>query len=143
MISVPHIFMPHYNVESYVEEIDRVKTWIQDRTTWIDENISKIGEEEIIIEDISQLSNSNAFKLYTNPVNSNLTMQINCIEPVNISVKLINALGQQFSLDEQECVQGSYSKTWNIKELGAKPGVYQCLVLLNNKQLKVLKLVVQ
>lgn len=137
------IFSPHYNVDSYSEEIDRLKQWIQDRVAWIDDNIPKIGNTSVNIEDKLTLNNGVFISLYPNPVSNTINIEMNIKETGNLNIQLINTLGQQFTLDDQNCNQGKYQKSWSIEQLGIKPGIYYCAIAQNNKHRNILKLVVQ
>ena len=126
---------------NYEDEMDYLKSWIQDRIEWLDDNIYQIytGIEHAqpgIIPGKFTLGQN-----YPNPFNSGTVIQYTIIgannySPLQIDLSIYNLLGQKVAtLVNKEQAAGSYQVHWDGKDQFNKSvpsGVYIYRLQTNN-----------
>ena len=85
-----YIWPNSYIGNSYANEIDFLKTWIEDRITWMDSQLEQIPD----ISSITEYANSYEVYPYPNPFTESLTFKVNLVEENDIQIILTNLLGQ-------------------------------------------------
>jgi hypothetical protein len=112
----------------YQEEIDYLKTWIQERIQWIDDNIYNIytgtgSQAANPVPDQYHLGQN-----YPNPFNAHTLIPIVIPKKSRIQVDIFNILGQKvLSLLDAERSPGSYLLRWDGKDnlgISVPSGVY-------------------
>jgi len=93
----PGYFPPDFpikDLETYDDEINFIKDWLDKRIDWLDENFLKISE--IHGDDESMLLNSFWLQQnYPNPFNQSTTINFTLPEQVNVKLCIYNSLGEE------------------------------------------------
>lgn len=140
---IPWSNASQYPVTSYEDEISKLKSFIADRTKWIDENIGKIYYPPVIISEI----NENETKLFNcsffpNPFEHNIVMEMISDNGGNIRIELYNMIGQMEFFKEEK-VDGGYNQIYidgsEISNLSS--GVYIVKIFNNNVPVNSQKLI--
>ncbi len=143
-----HYVWPNYFVgDTYQEEIDYMKNWIEQRLDWIDEHIPKptgITDAPVVP------SNHRLEQNYPNPFNATTTIRYyisdsrsvatqNIASQQNVEITIHNISGQKIAtLVSQNQAAGAYSIRWHAK--GSPSGLYFCLLRVNNTPVRTKKL---
>ena len=123
--------------QTYSEEIQNTKNWIEDRLIWLDANILAEGN---CFTGIQNLVSDKAVDLWPNPCKTNFAIQFDeSILPY--SLEIFNLHGKREFLKELDNRIMNTTINFNVNQLGLSKGVY--LIKLNYfKTVKYLKLVV-
>ena len=102
---------------TYSSEVNDLKSWIWDRTAWMDANIigscQNIGISEKALTPIG-------IQTFPNPFRNNLTVTYNVPETANVKLEIVNVLGEQVQLlIDQTKNTGSYVESINTQQLSA------------------------
>lgn len=90
---------PNYFVgQNYQEEIDYLKTWIDDRLAWMDNQIEQLSFTNSLAEEIA---NSYEIYAYPNPFTEYITFRINLKKSADLKVSIYNLLGQEMYVSER------------------------------------------
>lgn len=131
-------FQEGYVADSYKEEIDGLKNWIQGRADWIDANINEIYypiSDFTSIDDIIAY-NSNQFSsvIYPNPIKDHFIMDLNMPKSGLLAVEIIDITGKIVSIIEPTQVdKGNYKVIWKKDSEQIKPGLHILNLKLNNE----------
>lgn len=134
-----------YSVDNYNEEIEYIKQWIEERTVWIDENISAIyypvTEYPSDIRDI--YSEFVVSEIYPNPFYEHFTIKLKLKSDLEISANLLTMDGKRIDIIPITSVStGEFLLYWN--DAGTlSNGIYILEVRINNEvreQFKIVKL---
>jgi hypothetical protein len=139
------LFVNVYGVNNYSEEIEHIKQWIDERTTWIDENISAIyypvTDFPSNMHDL--YSRSIVSEIYPNPFSDNFTIKLKLDSDMEISANLLTMDGKKIDIIPLTSVQpGEFILHWNEGAILCN-GVYILEIRINNEvreQYKVVKL---
>jgi len=116
--------------QTYLEDLNYLKTYIENRSIWIDNNLPgncslAIDEQEFIAE---------YHRIWPNPSSNKINLGISLFQPGILHFKLYDITGkliQEWPLGKH--TQGSHA--FQISELNIKSGVYLYSVELNNEML--------
>jgi hypothetical protein len=127
---------------SYEEDILFMKTFLNQRLAWVDENISKIYYA--IPSIVSGISSENNYWIYPNPFTSELNVGIQSADRATYSLELYDITGRKIhSLQHPVPVSGHVDLSMNDAGiLGLAKGLYVLVVRKNGEmvyQLKVMK----
>jgi hypothetical protein len=121
---VPAVF---YEFESYQDEIDFLKDWIEERIQWIDENILLLTE----IDDPEPKSRD--FELYQNspnPFNASTQIRFDIPADAFVTIVIFNVRGQRIrTLTAGHLRGGTHFSSWdgrNDHGVAVASGVYFC-----------------
>ncbi len=121
---VPDVFE---TFQTYQDEVDYLKWWIEERIEWMDQNIKLIthvdaAPENLIPEGIVLQQN------YPNPFNPSTTIRFNLPQPAQVRLDIYNLQGQLVrTLLNQTMRSGSFDVVWDGESLDggqAASGVY-------------------
>jgi hypothetical protein len=114
----------------YQEEIDYLKTWIQDRIQWIDDNIYHLYTGTASVESNPVADQYIMGQNYPNPFNTHTIIPIVLPKNSRIKVEIFDIVGQKvLSLLDAEWGAGTYSLKWDGKDIfgnSVPSGVYIC-----------------
>ncbi|MBN1466697.1 CotH kinase family protein [candidate division KSB1 bacterium] len=120
---MPGIF---YSFQSYQDEIDYLKYWIEDRVKWMDEYVllfSDVSEKEVTPPSDFILSQN-----YPNPFNPSTTMQFELQVAAQVNLLILNINGQRVrTVLDAEKMAGHHSVSWDGTDDAGRPvssGVY-------------------
>ncbi|MBN1183523.1 MAG: CotH kinase family protein [Bacteroidales bacterium] len=110
------LFTNTYQVANYEEEIEHIKNYIQERTTWMDETIP-----EIFYPVKEYPSNTNDFlnepvveNIYPNPFNDVVNIKVNLASPAVVSACLVPMDGKTLEIIPENNLQpGEFVIHWN------------------------------
>lgn len=111
---------PNFYVgDTYQQEVDWLKDWVRQRTSWLDANmpnvVTAIGEEA--------REKSFSLRAYPNPFTSELKLEYAVSSPCQVTLELFNSLGQRVARIEQDHVTpGTHLAVFNPAGMG--DGVY-------------------
>ncbi len=112
----------HYVGDTYNQEISYLKSWIKQRLTWIDSNIS-------VPTGIMVNSEKLNVKYFPNPVIDELNISFSLDRKETIEMKFYSLNGQQISSYKYNNLTiGENEITYNISELNLNTGHYLCVL---------------
>lgn len=95
---------PNYFIgETYQEEIDFLKNWVDARLDWMDSQIALLSSTS---EHANEIANAYEVYAFPNPFAEHLTLRIKLKQPVDLTIKVFNLLGQNVFIQEQYCFPG-------------------------------------
>jgi len=125
--------------QTYQEEIDYLKTWIADRSTWLDNNLPGVCN---LTTNVSEKTNSVTCKFYPNPFSHSTTLQIQSsgkdISSTHLDIFDVTGrtvFEKDFSMSRQSLKEEL--------ELNLNPGIYFYSVYSGGSQSMTGKLMVQ
>lgn len=139
------LFTNVYFVNNYDEEIDHIKQWIDDRTVWIDENISEIYYPVTDYpSDIPTLNSQPLVQeIFPNPISDHLTIKLEQNTDIEVSASLISMDGKQIEIIPATYINsGEFYIHWNEAEKLSN-GLYILEIRINGEvreQYKIVKL---
>jgi len=128
------LFYPGYNVTTYEAEIYAMRNWLNNRLTWIDENIPKIYHpvklvEPVIVNEIGVYG----FDVFPNPYVDELRLSLYLEESRNVKIEIINLSGQLQYMVNEEVDAGNYEvNLTNQTTSSLKSGMYIVRLYLDN-----------
>ncbi len=137
---VPEVF---YTFETYQDEIDFLKAWIEQRITWMDNNIASLSGTE------HQRSIPNDFVLYSNypnPFNTTTTIHYSIPHAGYVNVTIYDGLGRRVkTLVDDFATPSEYRIQWygkNTTHKSVASGVYVVRIKFEQrvKEMKILLL---
>jgi hypothetical protein len=142
---------PNYFIgDTFEEEIDFMKDWINDRLTFLDEDIPKLGDKynvkneldynaEQIVEGPNQLS------FYPNPARSTVMLHISQSVTGPIIIDVYNIIGEKVGeIVNANLSSGTNEITWNLKnKYGSElaTGIYFAVMKLNYEVVDITKFI--
>jgi aminopeptidase YwaD len=81
---------------------------------------------------INEVNTFEALKLYPNPANDNLTVNLISNTNGNLSIRLINMMGQTLSYENITIFNGAINHSLDVSEIAN--GVYSVEVVLNGEK---------
>ncbi|MBN1562108.1 CotH kinase family protein, partial [candidate division KSB1 bacterium] len=106
---MPGIF---YSFQSYQDEIDYLKYWIDERVKWMDQNVllfSDVDEKEATTASDFVLSQN-----YPNPFNPSTTIRFEMPVTANVTLRILNLNGQCVrTLLDGDKMAGHHSVSWD------------------------------
>ncbi|MDQ3536187.1 MAG: CotH kinase family protein, partial [Bacteroidota bacterium] len=103
-----------YVGNTYSDEVNYLKGWIESRTSWLDENINKLSGITSV-EDNAGLNNK--INLYPNPVEKELYIKYFLEKDETYLIELFDTFGKQLLLSKLEAKSGKQVMTINLQEL--------------------------
>ncbi|MGD2033893.1 MAG: CotH kinase family protein [Bacteroidales bacterium] len=142
-----YVFQPSwpYNVASYEEEIDYFKGWLNERVTWVDENITAlyypVTEYPSAIDEQQTGPGTAVMKAYPNPFRKELRLNIYVPVDGDLQISIFNVNGQVADLFfEGYMREGYYNLFWS-DEHRLPEGIYLLNVMLDEQPVGRIKLV--
>lgn len=139
------LFTNAYDIHVYKDDIDHIKQWITDRTTWIDENISDLYYPVQNYPSFTNepLADNIVSSIYPNPFSEQFTITLHLKEDCEVSANLIAMNGKVVSsLSPEYAAAGNYKMHCEFSEV-LETGIYILEIKFNNtttKHYKVLKI---
>jgi len=124
--------------ETYAEEISSLKTWLNNRLNWIDQNLPgtcyTVGNQET-----GKISHDT--KVFPNPASTGFTVEYLLAEPGSVKLELLSHDGKRMAqIEKQGLSAGTQQEFLDISALS--PGVYLLRISMNGNTVfhKVVKL---
>jgi len=92
---------PDYNIYTYEQEIDSMKSWITRRAQWIDNNIENIYYAPLDIN-YTSLPDQGNFYIYPNPFYNNFNIKLNSGAQLNYSYEIYDLFGRKMNFVKPE-----------------------------------------
>lgn len=105
---------------TYYGEINYLKQWLQERLQWIDANLANTGPCAKVPTDEEK---SFVPTIYPNPIISQLSLQIKTKMNQEVSLQIMNAIGQKMNIQKIAVIRGDNLIT-NIKTNNWSAGFY-------------------
>jgi hypothetical protein len=111
---------PNFYVgNTYQQEVDWLKDWVRQRTSWLDANmptvVTAVGDEA--------REKTFSMQAYPNPFTSELKLEYSISNPCQVTLELFNSLGQRVALIEQDhATPGTHRAVFHPTSMG--DGVY-------------------
>lgn len=86
-----YVWPNNYIGYTYVNEVNYLKKWIDDRLTWLDYNIAGL-EAVTALED--ELITKNNISIYPNPTNGKFSIQFSTFPDSDFKIEILNQLGE-------------------------------------------------
>jgi len=127
---------PNYFIGStYQQEIDYLKTWINNRLSWMDANV----EIATILLDSKYIENQ--ISVYPNPINRQMNLELEVKDLNKIDLEIIDLLGKRVLHSKYSPIsKGKQAFQLNIPKV--KPGYYILKVRQKEQIINVQKLVI-
>ncbi len=123
------------------QSIDQLKTWINDRIEWLDENMP--GKCITIPDSIdNEVEN---IKVYPNPVSDYAIISFNFKEPTIITIKVYDLMGKEVKqVSDNQLFSGENTISFDVR--GLSPGMYFMYIqtnrFINSLKLSVIKIII-
>lgn len=138
------IFYEGYYVNSYENEISTMKDWITTRLEWMDNNVDLIyfPLKHVGINQLASNAGNLNIRVYPNPFESELNINLNLENESNIRIELFNMTGQLQHQISRENVSGSVNFAWNDSKLASlQSGMYVAKIYVNGTPYQSLKII--
>lgn len=112
--------------DTYLEEIDYLKTWLMDRVTWMDQNMW--GDSCQVDLAVTTNNSQAAISIYPNPAQNTLSIKMSQHKAIE-SLWIINAMGQKIYVP---FTQQKDQAQINVSHL--QPGIYVICLLDQQKK---------
>lgn len=140
------VFFPAYETFTYEEEINYIKNWLTERTSWIDENITEIYypvTHYTSVDEIPFAENKVVETIYPNPFTDEINISLNLENQSAVQVCLISVNGQVNEIiSPVNTERGNYIIHWKADRYYPN-GIYILEVRIDGKvasHTKVLKI---
>lgn len=125
---------PNNNIGgSYVNEVNYLKMWVNNRLDWLDSQIDAI--EPSFTTSIGELAFQEKKALvYPNPFNENFTVEFEINTGSNVKVAIRNVLGQTVVQKTRWCIPGRNTFNFASGELGSNGNIFFYTILFDNQK---------
>jgi subtilisin-like proprotein convertase family protein len=106
---------------TYAEEITALKTWINNRTSWIDQNLPGHCYDVRVTEGAAINVGMN---VYPNPFTNAVTVSFTAPAPMTIRLELFNSLGEKIRTAGVSAKAGSNEEVFDLSAMDLAPGMY-------------------
>ncbi len=117
---------------SYDDEIQQMKTWISDRTSWIDNNLNLLAVSEPLYKTNNQPEHIILYQNFPNPFNAQTTIRYSLQLDSYVDILITDLRGNLVKpLVSRYHYNGEYAITWdgrNTTGQSLASGVYLCLI---------------
>jgi hypothetical protein len=141
--------LSYYDVyaKNYDEEISKIKSWLTEHLSWMDENMPKIYYKLPVFDQIIPYTadGTESVSVYPNPFTDKLYVEIYASIPGQVTFELYDILGKKiYSNIEKVNEEGYLSYVIDGQAIQkASNGVYQFCIRNNNKIIAQIKLIKQ
>lgn len=139
------LFWPAYMVSDYEEEINTLKSYIADRTTWIDDAIKDLYYEVYYppVNNINQYLESLTASIYPNPFSDRFVMDLNILSDGQLNVDLVYVTGQKYRVVENTWINAGKNQFYYSDNQDLPAGLYLLLINFNGETIYTGKLLKQ
>lgn len=130
-----------YIGNTYAEEVTYLKNWIEDRTAWIDNNVSKLFR---VTENNEENNLNYQFKIYPNPIDNETHINFNTKKEETFHLELHDVYGKKIMQKIIKVSAANQSYNMNFQEFSNQdlhPGVYLLKVTGSNNVTGTLKII--
>ena len=104
---------------TYNGELDTLKSWINKRLLWLDENIPG----DCVTTEITETGLSDILNCYPNPANDYFIIDYSLLSLANVSVRIYNYLGSEV-IATIKGIQGAGKHSLKFETTNLSPGIY-------------------
>ncbi|XOV66974.1 MAG: CotH kinase family protein [Fluviicola sp.] len=124
--------------QTYQEDVDYMKTWIQQRSEWIDLNLS--GQCNLSTDDMEH--SPEYHQAWPNPFNEQLTIGFSLFDARSVSIRVVDLMGREVAFSELGLkFDGTHAHTFNSFDW--QSGSYFYSIFADGEELYTGKLVKQ
>ncbi|MBA3901749.1 MAG: CotH kinase family protein [Bacteroidetes bacterium] len=118
--------------ETYEGELDKLKSWINDRLLWLDNNTPGSCPKDYYASVKEDVLASLSLKVYPNPFRGEMNVNFLLHEPADVQIEVLNSYGMVVkSFPKAHKTTGVHFEQFNSDELSA--GVYILVLKVNGK----------
>lgn len=115
---------------TYAAEVDDVKTWLQNRVSWMDGAITGICMPTEVPENF----NKNDMVVYPNPFSSSTTFRLRLEKSSDVFLRIVDVMGKEvFSREESDAPAGELSMVFERREMAS--GIYFYKINVNGAEI--------
>lgn len=135
------LFYPGYNVYTYEAEVEYMRTWMETRLNWIDDNIDDIYYELKLLSTDDFHTDYN-FSSYPNPFDEQLRIILKVDEQSDVRVDFYNMMGQNKYSNHLPFAEGIIDIHLTDNEISRlSSGIYIIKLTVNSQTVKIDKVI--
>jgi len=131
-----YVWPNNYIGDTYVNEVNYLKNWINARIDWLDTQIDKIEPSFVVSNQETTSPDNFVSVVYPNPFSDKFTIEINAPNYANFDIVVNNMLGQLVCQKTVTGVNGRQEIEFSSNELGQKGNVFIYTIATNGQPVK-------